>query len=57
MIWWARYSMVSDPTGTYGFAYDNTGRLIGTTAQYSFLPGYNFQNSYGYDAAPGPDYS
>ena len=42
---------VTDPTGTYGFAYDNVGRLVGTTTQYSFLPGYNFQNSYSYDAA------
>lgn len=42
---------VSDPTGTYGFAYDNMGRLIGTTTQYSFLPGFNFQNGYTYDAA------
>jgi RHS repeat-associated protein len=30
---------VSDPTGSYGFAYDNMGRLIGTSTQYSFLPG------------------
>jgi YD repeat-containing protein len=28
---------VTDPTGTYGFAYDNMGRLIGTTTQYSYL--------------------
>ena len=42
---------VTDPTGTYGFAYDNMGRLIGTTTQYSFLPGHNFQNGYTYDAA------
>jgi hypothetical protein len=27
------------------------GRLIGTTKQYSFLPGFNFQNGYTYDAA------
>ena len=27
------------------------GRLIGTTTQYSFLPGHNFQNGYTYDAA------
>jgi len=46
-----KIQQVSDPTGTYGFAYDNMGRLIGTTTQYSFLPGYNFRNSYGYDAA------
>src|SRR6202166_1793841 len=42
---------VSDPTGTYGFSYDNMGRLIGTTTQYSYLPGFNFQNAYTYDAA------
>ncbi len=28
-----KIQQVSDPTGTYGFAYDNTGRLIGTTKQ------------------------
>jgi len=42
---------VSDPTGTYSFAYDNMERLIGTTTQYAFLPGQNFQNAYTYDAA------
>ena len=42
---------VTDPTGTYAFAYDNMGRLIGTSTQYAFLPGHNFQNSYSYDAA------
>lgn len=42
---------VSDPTGTYGFAYDNMGRLIGTTTQYSFLPNHTFSNTYAYDAA------
>ena len=46
-----KIQQVSDPTGTYGFAYDNMGRLIGTTTQYSFLPGFNFQNGYTYDAA------
>jgi RHS repeat-associated protein len=46
-----KIQQVTDPTGTYGFAYDNMGRLIGTTTQYSFLPGYNFQNAYAYDAA------
>jgi RHS repeat-associated protein len=46
-----KIQQVSDPTGTYGFAYDNMGRLIGTTTQYSFLPGFNFQNGYSYDAA------
>jgi len=49
-----KIKQVSDPTGSYGFAYDNMGRLIGTTTQYSFLPGTpapTFYNSYGYDAA------
>ena len=41
---------VSDPTGTYGFAYDNMGRLIGTSTQYSYLSGLNYQNAYTYDA-------
>jgi YD repeat-containing protein len=42
---------VTDPTGSYGFAYDNMGRLMGTTTQYTFLPGHNFQNGYRDDAA------
>ena len=46
-----KIKQVSDPTGTYGFAYDNMGRLIGTTTQYSFLPGVTYSNAYGYDAA------
>ena len=41
---------VNDPTGTYGFSYDNMGRLIGTSTQYSFLTG-TLTNSYTYDAA------
>ena len=41
---------VNDPTGTYGFSYDNMGRLIGTSTQYSFLTG-TFTNAYTYDAA------
>jgi RHS repeat-associated protein len=40
---------VNDPTGTYGFSYDNMGRLIGTSTQYSFLTG-TFTNAYTYDA-------
>ena len=54
---------VGDPTGSYGFAYDNMGRLIGTTTQYAWLPTLNFQNTYTYDAASnrtsltGPDSS
>jgi RHS repeat-associated protein len=46
-----KIQQVTDPTGTYAFAYDNMGRLIGTSTQYTFLPGHNFQNSYSYDAA------
>ncbi len=33
------------------FAYDNRGRLIGTTTSYSFLPGRSFTTSYTYDKA------
>jgi RHS repeat-associated protein len=47
----SKLSQVNDPTGVYGFAYDNMGRLIGTTTQYSFLPNQTFANSYTYDAA------
>jgi YD repeat-containing protein len=36
---------VSDPTGSYGFAYDNMGRLLGTTTQYAFLPNTTFTNT------------
>ncbi len=42
---------VNDPTGSYGFAYDNMGRLTGTTTSYAFLSGQTFSNSYNYDAA------
>jgi YD repeat-containing protein len=42
---------VTDPTGSYGFAYDNMGRLIGTTTQYSFLPDKTLSSTYVYDAA------
>jgi len=45
-----KISQVNDPTGTYGFAYDNMGRLIGTATTYSFLPNTTFTNSYSYDA-------
>ena len=41
---------VNDPTGTYAFAYDNVGRLTGTTTTYSFLPNTPYANSYSYDA-------
>src|SRR5580704_6003106 len=36
---------------TYTFAYDNMGRLTGTTTSYSFLTGRNFTTSYSYDRA------
>src|SRR5512141_1121244 len=42
---------VERPNGTYVFAYDNMGRLIGTATQYSFLPGHVYNNLYTYDAA------
>ena len=41
----------NDPTGTYGFSYDNMGRLTGTSTSYAFLSGQTFSNSYSYDAA------
>ena len=46
-----KIQQVTDPTGTYGFAYDNMGRLVGTTTQYSFLPSTTYTNAYTYDAA------
>jgi RHS repeat-associated protein len=45
-----KIKQVTDPTGTYAMAYDNMGRLIGTTTTYSFLPGVPLTNSYVYDA-------
>ena len=45
-----KVQQVNDPTGTYAFAYDNIGRLIGTTTNYSFLTGTTFTNVYTYDA-------
>jgi len=42
---------VNDPTGTDGFAYDNIGRLVGTSTQYAFLAGPTIANAYTYDAA------
>src|SRR5262249_40502682 len=47
----SRIQQVNDPTGTYQFAYDNMGRLIGTTTNYSFLTSRSFTTSYNYDAA------
>jgi RHS repeat-associated protein len=46
-----KIEQVNDPTGTYTFAYDNMGRLIGTTTQYSFLSTRTLSNTYTYDAA------
>lgn len=45
-----KVTQVNDSSGSYGFSYDNMGRLIGTTTQYSFLPGVALTNQYGYDA-------
>jgi YD repeat-containing protein len=47
----SRLTQVTDPTGTYSFAFDNMGRLATTTTSYTFLTGRNFATSYGYDAA------
>ncbi len=47
----SRLTQVADPTGTYQFAYDNMGRLTGTTTDYSFLTSRTFTNAYQYDAA------
>jgi RHS repeat-associated protein len=44
-----KIQQVNDPTGTYGFSYDNMGRLTGTSTQYAFLTG-TFTNAYSYDA-------
>ncbi len=46
-----KIQQVNDPTGTYAFAYDNMGRLVGTTTSYSFLTGRNFTTAYTYDKA------
>jgi RHS repeat-associated protein len=47
----SRLTQVVDPTGTYKFAFDNMGRLTGTTTSYSFLTGRNFTTGYTYDKA------
>jgi RHS repeat-associated protein len=47
----SRLTQASDPSGTYGFSYDNLGRLTGTATTYSFLSGRTLTNSYSYDAA------
>jgi RHS repeat-associated protein len=47
----SRLTQVVDPTGTYSFAFDNMGRLTGTTTAYAFLTSRNFTTGYAYDAA------
>ena len=47
----SRLTSVSDPTGTYGFTFDNMGRLVSTSTQFSFLSGQTFTNNYSYDPA------
>jgi len=47
----SRLTQVQDPTGTYGFTYDNMNRLTQTSTAYSFLPSRTFTVQYGYDAA------
>jgi len=51
-----KVTQVNDPTGTYGFSYDNMGRLTGTSTQYAFLTG-TFTNAYTYDAASNPEWT
>ena len=46
-----RLTQVTDPTGTYGFTYDNMSRLTQTSTVYSFISGKTFTVGYGYDAA------
>jgi YD repeat-containing protein len=46
-----RLAQVSDPTGTYGFTYDNRSRLTQTSTTYSAISGKTFAVKYGYDAA------
>jgi RHS repeat-associated protein len=47
----SRLTQLTDPTGVYSFTYDNLGRLVGTSTQYSFLSGTPLTNTYGHDAA------
>jgi len=46
-----RVRQVSDSSGIYGITYDNMGRIVGTTTQYTLLPGKTFSDLYAYDAA------
>jgi RHS repeat-associated protein len=45
-----RITRIVDPTGTYGFTYDNMGRLTQSSTNYAFLPSKTFNVGYGYDA-------
>jgi RHS repeat-associated protein len=47
----SRLTQVTDGTGTYSFTFDSMGRLLGTSTQYTFLPGQTFKNAYAYDEA------
>ena len=47
----SRLTQVTDPTGTYGFTYDNLSRLLGTGTQYAFLLEGTLTLGYSYDAA------
>jgi RHS repeat-associated protein len=47
----SRLTQVTDPTGTYSFTFDNMGRLISTSTNYTFLPSKTFTTSYTYDKA------
>jgi RHS repeat-associated protein len=46
-----RMTEVQDGTGTYGFTYDNMGRLTQTTTDYAFDAAGAYSMEYGYDAA------
>src|SRR5206468_10683222 len=47
----SRLTQVTDPTGTYQYTYDNTGRLTLTSTVYSFITGKTFTVGYAWDAA------
>ncbi len=46
-----RLTQVSDPTGTYGFTYDNMDRLTQTSTAYTFISGKTFTTASAYDAS------
>src|SRR5439155_15354702 len=45
-----RLGQVTDPTGTYTFAYDNMNRVIQSSTAYAFIPGKTFTTKHAYDA-------